>query len=280
MADGFHDMQSVEATLMRLSGLNSVVTGGASGLGEATARRFVEEGARVVLADLNEEGARRVAAEIDASGKKALGLRCDISDPADCVDLIDASEAFFGGAIDVFHANAGLAFSGEFTEAEVNRISRAIAVNLTGTIFSAQAALRSLRRGRDGCLLFTSSLQAVLARPARSVYTATKHAITGLVKSLALEFGPLGIRVNALAPVAIDTPLLRTQLSQISDDVQGAIDRIAANLPLRRMPTPRDFTDAVVFLASREARCITGHTLLIDCGAAAGISGNQPEGPR
>ncbi|MCW3477213.1 SDR family NAD(P)-dependent oxidoreductase [Limobrevibacterium gyesilva] len=255
---------------MRLQGRRAVVTGAASGLGEATIRRFHAEGARVVVADLDGARAEAVARSLDAEGRTAASLACDITDPRQCDDMVVAAEAILGGPIDIFHANAGMAFSGGLLDAEDARIERAIAVNLTGTVFSARAALRSLVRG-GGVLLFTSSLQGVTARPERSVYTATKHAVTGLVKSLSLEFGPQGVRVNALAPVGIDTPLLRLQLARSSADPDAAIATMAAGLPLRRMPTQRDFADAALFLASDEARCITGQTLVIDCGASAGI---------
>jgi NAD(P)-dependent dehydrogenase (short-subunit alcohol dehydrogenase family) len=253
----------------RLSGRRAVVTGGASGLGEATARRLHAEGARVILADLDLPRAEAVAASLDANA--ALAVRCDITDPASCAALVQAAEDFFGGPIDLFHANAGVGFAGSLLEADPSRIRSAIEVNVNGAIFAAQAAARSLVRGERGCLLFTSSVQGITARALRSVYTASKHAVTGLVKSLALELGPMGVRVNAVAPIAIDTPLLRSQLGSVSADVDAAIARIAANMPLRRIPTLRDFTDAVVFLASDEARCITGHTILLDCGAAAGF---------
>ena len=256
---------------LRLDGWTAVVTGGASGLGEATGRRIVEEGGRVVLADLDGAGAASVARAIDASGARAYGMACDITVAEQCATLVREAEAFLGGPIDLFHANAGVGFSGSLLDAPESRIRLAIEVNVTGTVFAAQAAARSLRRSPRACLLFTSSVQGVTARALRSVYTASKHAVTGLVRSLALELGPMGVRVNAIAPVAIDTPLLRRQLGGVSGDVDAAIARVAANLPLRRIPTPRDFTDAVVFLASDEARCVTGHTLLLDCGAAAGF---------
>jgi 3-oxoacyl-[acyl-carrier protein] reductase len=260
---------------MRLQGRRAVVTGAASGLGEATVRRFHEEGARVVVADIDAAKASAVARSLDPEGRTAAGLACDVTDPAQCEKLVTEAERLLGGPIDIFHANAGVGFSGGLLDAEDDRIGRTIAVNLTGTIYSARAALRSLVRG-GGVLLFTSSLQGVTARPERSIYVATKHAVTGLVKSLSLEFGPRDVRVNALAPVGIDTALLRQQLSRFHTDTDAAIGRLAAALPLRRIPTQRDFADAALFLASDEARCITGHTLVIDCGASAGIVQAQP----
>jgi NAD(P)-dependent dehydrogenase (short-subunit alcohol dehydrogenase family) len=256
---------------MRLAGMTAVVTGAASGLGEASARRFHEEGARVVVVDIDLDRAEKVARALDPVGQSAKALACDISDVESCERALAEAEDFLKAPIDIFHANAGVAFSGGLLSAAPEKIQRTVEINLLGAIFSARAALPSLLRSGKGTLLFTSSLQAVLGRPERSAYTATKHAITGLVKSLALEFGPAGVRVNALAPVGIDTPLLRAQLANVTEDVDGRIASIAQGLPLQRMPTPRDFTDAAVFLVSQEARCITGHTLVLDCGASAGV---------
>jgi 3-oxoacyl-[acyl-carrier protein] reductase len=119
-------------------------------------------------------------------------------------------------------------------------------------------------------LLLTGSLQSVLGRAERSVYTASKHAIAGMVKSLALEWGPLGVRVNGIAPTLVDTPFLRQAYAQAGIEVAPALTRAAQSLPLGRIPTPEDFAHAAVFLASEEARAITGHMLMVDCGASAG----------
>jgi 3-oxoacyl-[acyl-carrier protein] reductase len=119
-------------------------------------------------------------------------------------------------------------------------------------------------------LLLTGSLQSVLGRAERSVYTASKHAIAGMVKSLALEWGPLGVRVNGIAPTLVDTPFLRQAYAQAGIEVGPALERAAQGLPLGRIPTPEDFAHAAVFLASQEASAITGHMLMVDCGASAG----------
>lgn len=257
---------------MQLEGYNTVVTGAARGLGAAAAKRFAAEGARVVVADIDEEGARACAKAIDPSGARAIAARCDIADAAACQALVALAEAFFGGPIDVFLAHAGLGFAGALPEADAEHIRRVVEVNVLGSIYSARAALPSLARSRHGCLLFTSSLQGVTARAQRSVYTASKHAIVGLVKGLALECAPQGVRVNAIAPASTDTPFLRSQLELAgAQDVDKAVQEVAASMPLGWLPTPEDFADAAVFLASRQARSITGHNLLLDCGASAGM---------
>ncbi|VTU32779.1 2,5-dichloro-2,5-cyclohexadiene-1,4-diol dehydrogenase [Variovorax sp. SRS16] len=257
---------------MQLQGYHAVVTGAARGLGAAAAKRFVAEGARVVVADIDGEAARACAQAIDASGVRATARVCDIADPAACAALVAQAESFFGAPIDVFLAHAGLGYAGPLTEADPERIRRIVEVNVLGTIYCAQAALRSLVRSPRASLIFTSSLQSVTARAQRSVYTASKHAIVGLTKALALEYSPQGVRVNAIAPASSDTPFLRTQLEAVgARDVDQAVREVAASMPLGWLPTPEDFADAAVFLASTSARSITGHNLLLDSGAAAGF---------
>jgi NAD(P)-dependent dehydrogenase (short-subunit alcohol dehydrogenase family) len=257
---------------MQLRGYHTVVTGAARGLGAATARRFVAEGARVVVADIDGDAALACAKEIDENGERAEAVQCDIADPWACAMLVTRAQDFFGAPIDVFVANAGLGFAGPFAEASPEHLRRVVEVNVLGTIYCAQAALRSLVKSRCASLIFTSSLQGVTARAQRSVYTASKHAIVGLTKALALEYAPQGVRVNAIAPASTDTPFLRTQLEVAgAKDVDQAVRDAAASMPLGWLPTPEDFADAAVFLASTAARSITGHNLLLDSGAAAGI---------
>lgn len=252
---------------MMLAGRIALVTGGASGLGAAAARRFHAEGARVGIGDIDQDGAVALASEL---GGAAFGMRCDVTDPAACHALVAEAERRFDAPVDIFLANAGLGFAGALLEADADRIRRVVDVNVTGSILSAQAALASLVNSPHASLLFTASLQSVVARPQRSVYTATKHAIAGLVKALAVEYGPRGVRVNAIAPAATDTPFLRTQLANVTDDIDGAVSRLHLSLPLQHLPSVEDFADAAVFLSSPMARSITGVTLLVDCGAAAG----------
>ncbi|WP_231402306.1 SDR family NAD(P)-dependent oxidoreductase [Caenimonas aquaedulcis] len=257
---------------MQLEGYNTVVTGAARGLGAAAAKRFVAEGARVVVADIDGDAANACAREIDPTGQRAIGVTCDIAEPAACDALVARAEAFFGAPIDVFCAHAGLGFAGVFHESDPAFIKRIVDVNVLGTIYSAQAALRSLVKSRQASLIFTSSLQSVTARAQRSIYTTTKHAIVGLTKALALEYAPLGVRVNAIAPASTDTPFLRGQFEFLgSKDVDQAVRDAAASMPLGWLPTPEDFANTAVFLASPAARSITGINLLLDSGAAAGI---------
>lgn len=249
------------------SGRNVVITGGAGVIGGTTARYFVEAGARVFLSDIDARALTRARGDLAGA---AGSIVCDIRDPAQCDAMIAAAEDFFGAPVDIFLANAGRPFSGALQDAPVEEIRAVIEVNVTGSILSAQAALRSLVRGRDPSLLFTASLQSVSGRAQRSVYTASKHAIAGLIKSLALELGPMGIRVNGIAPTLIDTPFLQQAYDRIGLDVETGLARAAAGLPLGRIPTADDFAQAALFLASPAAASVTGHVLMLDCGASVG----------
>jgi 3-oxoacyl-[acyl-carrier protein] reductase len=252
---------------MSFAGWGVVITGAGRGMGAEAARRFAKEGARVVVSDLDAQAAAGVANSIGAA---ACAVRCDVASPADCTALVEQAERFFGAPVDVFMANAGLSFAGDFLQADPEQLRRVVDVNVSGSIFSAQAALRSLVRSPRASLIFTSSISGVTGRGQRSVYNASKHALGGLVKALALEFGPRGVRVNAIAPGPTNTEFLRTHLAKVSDDVDAAVDRLVQGLPLGRLIEPEDFADAAVYLASPLARSVTGHTLLLDCGSTAG----------
>lgn len=257
---------------MQLKGYTTVVTGAAHGLGAAAAKRFLAEGARVVIADIDGPAADTLAAELDATGQRAQAFACDIADASACESLVTAAESFFGAPIDVFCAHAGVGYAGVFHESSAAEVKRVIDVNVLGSIYSAQAAVRSLVKSRRPSLIFTTSLQSVTARSQRSIYTTSKHALVGLTKALALEYAPLGVRVNAIAPASTDTPFLRKQYELLgSPDLEQSLRDTASSMPLGWLPTPDDFADAAVFLASASSRSITGLNLLLDSGAAAGF---------
>lgn len=250
---------------------HAVITGAASGLGAAAAARLLASGAKVVISDIDAQRASAMASMLDPQGTSATSYPCDIASAADLKRLVEHAEQFFGRPIDIFLANAGVGFSGSLLDATPDEIQTTIAVNVTGSLLSAQAALQSLVKAPQSSLIFTCSLQGVSGRAQRSVYTASKHAIVGMVKSLALEFGPQGVRVNAIAPTATDTPHLRQQLAKVTDTpIDDVLADAARNLPLGHLPDPDDFAEAVLFLSSAKAKSITGHVLLIDCGASAG----------
>jgi len=244
-----------------------VITGGAGAIGRALARRFLASGASVVIADCSEPA----LAEASVALSQAVGvMHADVTRESDCFRLIEMAEAYAGRPVDVMIANAGLPFAGALREATAEDISRVITVNVVGTILSARAAIDSLARGVDPCLLLMGSLQSVTGRAGRSVYTASKHAVAGLARSLALELGPLGIRVNAIAPTVLDTPFLHEAYARAGLSVEAGLHAAAQALPLGRIPTVDDVAETAFFLASRAAASITGQVMMVDGGASAG----------
>ena len=255
----------------RLQSKVALITGGGSGLGEATVRRFLAEGARVVVADINDVAGNKLVREL---GGNAFFVHCDHTIRKECKDAIAATLSHWG-RLDILHNNAGGPFAGELESADDETLDRVISVNLIGVFKMTQEALPLLRESGSqnpsgASILFTSSLQGLKARPNFSVYTAAKHGIVGLVKSLSLELATANIRVNAVCPTVTETPMLEKFLPGMAQDKEEALKRFRASIPLGRMPDPIDTANALLFLASDEARMITGVSLAIDGGQSAG----------
>lgn len=245
------------------SGKVAVVTGGASGIGLATAHRFADAGARVVVADLDREGADRAAEGITSQGGEAISVRVDVTD-AQAVDAMVASvrEAF--GALDVLSHNAGLAgYPTPALEASESDFDAITAVNVKGSWLTARACARLMLEGDGGAMVLTGSVMGVRARPGFAAYAPSKAATNHLARTLALEWAPR-IRVNAVAPVATDTAMLPQFLGP--EDPEGARERFVAGIPLGRLAEPEDVADVSVFLSSDMARFLTGVVIPVDGG--------------
>lgn len=257
----------------RLDGRVAIITGAASGIGAAAARRFVAEGAKVVVADINEAGGAKVAAELGPAGRFVY---CDHTDGAQCAAAVQtALDAF--GKLDILFNNAGLPFGGPIGRVDDELLARVIDVNLIGPFRMSRAAVPALAEGAKSlptgaAIVFTSSMQGVIARPNLTPYTAAKHGVVGLMKSLALELAAENVRVNAICPVATDSPMfagfLPSRLS--SEQVDTVKQRVVEAIPLKRIAQPDDSANAALFLASAEAGMITGVALPVDGGTTAG----------
>ena len=247
----------------RLEGRAAIVTGAGSGFGEGIARRFAEEGAAVVVDDIDEAGGSRVAADIAAAGGRAEYFKADVAQGDQVAALVAHALAAFG-RLDVMVNNAGISHSNksmlDVEEAEFDRI---FAVNVKAIYYAARHAVPVFRARGGGVFINIASTAAVRPRPGLAWYNASKGAVTTLTKSMALELAPDRIRVNALNPVAGDTPLLATFMGEDTPEKRAAF---IATVPLGRLSTPRDIADAALFLASDESKFITGVCLEVDGG--------------
>jgi 3-oxoacyl-[acyl-carrier protein] reductase len=245
---------------MRIQNKVALVTGAASGFGAEIARVFANEGAQVAIVDINEEGARSLSAEI---GKQSLAIKCDVSSAADVRNAVEATKARYG-RLDIVVNNAGTTHKNkpmlDVTEAEFDRV---FAVNVKSLFNMAHAAVPVMRAQGGGSLLNIGSTAGLRPRPGLTWYNGSKGAVNLLTKSMAIELAPDKIRVNALAPVAGDTPLLPSFLGTDTPEMRA---KFIATIPLGRFSKPSDIAASALFLSSDEAEFLTGVVLEVDGG--------------
>jgi NAD(P)-dependent dehydrogenase (short-subunit alcohol dehydrogenase family) len=254
----------------RLADKVLVVTGAGRGIGAATARRAAAEGARVAVVDLDAELAAATAAAI---GEDALAVAADVSSE-DGVDGYTTAALERFGRIDGVHLNAGvIGETKPLVESSLANWERVLAVNLTGVYLGIRAALRVMRdQAGGGSIVVTASTGGVTGAPLFATYSATKHGVIGLVRSAALEGGPSGVRVNAVAPSATDTDMARTLEDLTGGERQSARERIGARNALGRIGDPDEVAALVVWLLGDESSFCTGGVYMADAGQTAGPS--------
>jgi 3-oxoacyl-[acyl-carrier protein] reductase len=254
----------------RLEGKVALITGAGSGIGEACAVLFAEEGARVVVADINGDAARRVAAAIAAAGHQALAVEGDVAVAADAQRMVDAAVARWG-RIDVVVNNAAVQKVVESIELlSEDDWDRVIDVNLKGGFLVSKAAIPYMKAQGGGVILFTGSEMGFVADPAIPVYVASKGGVHMLMKAMAAGLIRHDIRVNAFCPGETNTPLLQSEIDTSPDPAatKAAYDAWA---PIGRMAEPREQAYVALFLASDEASFVVGSTYLADGGFTASI---------
>lgn len=258
---------------MILEGTRAIVTGAARGIGAATARRFCEQGARVVLVDRDEEAVTAAAAELEAAGHQAHARSADVTDDAGLKRVVDEAAELLGG-LELVLANAGVLSVCPLADLSLGELERMLRVNVVGTFLTFKHALPHLRIAGGGVLLCTASQAGVRGYREMSAYCASKFAVVGLVKSLAEELAGEGIRVCAVAPGITETDMYRelvgqrARLWQVGPDAAQA--RIHETVPLRRAAKPEEVADAFVYLASPGAAYVSGIALVLDGGELSG----------
>jgi 3-oxoacyl-[acyl-carrier protein] reductase len=244
-----------------LQGRVALITGAAAGFGEAIARRFVAEGAKVLVADLDGTRAQDVATSLGAS---ARAVRCDVSRRADVDAAVAACVDAFGG-VGILVNNAGTTHRNQsMLEVDEATFDRVFAVNVKSIFHTSQAVVPLMKARRSGCIVNIGSTAGIRPRPGLTWYNASKGAVNLLSKSMAAELGPDGIRVNAVCPVMSPTALIEQFLGV--PDTPEARAKVVAGIPLGRMSTPEDVAEATLYLASDAARFITGVELPVDGG--------------
>jgi len=250
-----------EAMGTRLKDKVAIVTGGASGFGRGIVERFAEEGARVVIADLNGDGAREVA---DTLGDAAIAVTCDVSKKDDVAAMVRAAVDAFGG-IDIMVNNAGYTHKNQslfnVSEEEFDRI---FAVNVKAIYLTTLAVVPEMEKRGGGVIITTASTAGVRPRPGLTWYNGSKGAAITLTKSMAAELAPKKIRVNAINPVIGETGLL-TQFMGVPDTPENRA-KFVATIPLGRMSRPTDIANAALFLADPASEFITGVAIEVDGG--------------
>jgi 3-oxoacyl-[acyl-carrier protein] reductase len=250
---------------MRLENQVAVVTGGGSGIGAATAAAFAREGARIVVADVNEAGAKKTVEHIEKAGGQALLVRADVTRAADTQATVEQALTTWG-RLDVYFANAGVPqWKSEVEDVDEATFDRIFAVNVKGVWLGAKYALPVMKKQRRGVFLVTASTAALRPRLGSQTYAASKGAVVTLTKALALEAAPYGVRVVAIAPVATHTPMLSPFMNEQEIDHEG-LARYIATIPLGRLNEPDDIASTAVFLASNDAAMITGTCVEVDGG--------------
>ena len=250
---------------MNFEGKVALVTGGTSGIGEATVRRVASLGARAVLVGRDENNGRRIESEILGDGGEAVFLKADLSRPDEVRRIVAATVNIYG-RLDYAFNNAGISGQdGSIADQTEASFDEVFSVNVKGLFIALQEEIREmLQQGWGGSIVNMASVGGLLATPGASIYVASKHAVIGLTKSAAIEYGSHGIRVNAVSPAAIRTDMLRQVFGN-----DAALDELADIHPIGRIGFPGDVADAVAWLFSEYSSYYTGQSLVLDGGLTA-----------
>ncbi len=257
----------------RLEGKVAVITGAASGIGAGTARMFVDHGAKVIVADMQEAAGRALVAEL---GDNTRFASCNVTNESEVAAAVDLAVSEFG-QLDVMFNNAGIIGAvGRISEMSTDSWDNTINILLRGVFLGVKHAARVMMPQHSGVIINTSSTAGVLGGLGPHAYTAAKHGVIGLTKSVANELAAFGIRVNAIAPGNTVSAMTASIRGDSPDDLTATTERIASGSPLGYAGLPEDIAAAALYLASDDSRCVSGHTLVVDSGqTTAGMTPNR-----
>ncbi|EMA38910.1 short-chain family oxidoreductase [Halococcus morrhuae DSM 1307] len=242
----------------------AIVTGASSGIGRASAERFAAEGASVVIADVDREGGEETVERIENDGGEAMFVDVDVSDESSVEAMVEETVDTYGG-LDIAHNNAGISPSYAPTaDVSVEDWQQVIDINLTGVWQCLKAELPAMVESGGGAIVNTASIGGLVASGS-APYTGSKHGVVGLTKTAAVEYGGQGVRVNAICPGVVETPMQQ----QASEDSTEAVDAVTGAQALNWMADPAEIANAAAWLCSDESSFVTGHPLAVDGGLVA-----------
>lgn len=240
----------------------ALVTGAGSGMGQATSLAFAQAGAKVVVVDVNNTSIQKTVAAIKAEGGEALGIRCDVADEAQAAAMVEQAVTTFG-RLDAAYNNAGVQSPiAETADASGEEFDRVMGINLRGIWNCMKYELRQMRDQGSGAIVNCSSLGGLVGIADRGVYHASKHGVLGLTKSAALEYASRNIRINAVCPGIIETPMVADMIANEKE----AMDELMKMVPINRLGKAEEIAAAVLWLCSPGASYVVGHALVLDGG--------------
>lgn len=244
-----------------------IVTGAASGIGERVAHSFAEQGAKVVVADINESQGLSVTKQISDGGGEAIFVKCDVSKFEDVQNLMETTVLTYE-RIDIAMNNAGIGMLPARTiDHDHKAFDKVMDVNCKGVFYCMQLEIKQMLKQGGGSIINTSSIAGLRGLPNNIAYVASKHAVVGMTKTAAMEYARNNIRINALCPVFTVTPLFNPeQMDKVSE---GISEKLKKGIPMKRFSTTQEMADATLWLASDKASFVTGHALPIDGGLTA-----------
>ncbi len=254
--------------MQTLNGKRALITGGASGIGQATAVLFAREGAAVAVVDVDEAQGQAVAQEINAHGGTAIFVHADVSQAEDCRRAVEATVNALGG-IDILFNNAGIIRRATVIDTTEDEWDRVLAVNVRSIFLMCKYAILIMRQAGGGAIVNTGSGWGLVGGAQAAAYCAAKGAVVNLTRALAIDHGADHIRVNCVCPGDTDTALLRFEAGQLGA-AEAAFLADAAHRPLRRIGRPEEIAQAVLYLASEASSFVTGAALVVDGGGLAG----------